>query len=54
MISGVQGLNMSFQYGSPKCPLPSKKCQKSKKCMKKYYKNCKPQWSPNTVLGAIG
>ena len=55
MLSGVQGLNMSLQYGNTQCPLPSKKCQQNKKCFKKYYKKCKPQWMPsNNVLGSIG
>ena len=52
MFTGVQGLNMSFQYGGKQCQPPPNKC-KSKKCLKKYYKSCKPQWSPTTVLGAI-
>lgn len=54
MLGGVQGLNMSFQYGGTQCPPPTKKCIKDKKCIGVYYKKCKPQWMPMTSLGAVG
>ena len=59
LSSGVQGLNMSIQYGNKQCGPPPTKCQKCKtikckqKCLKQYYKKCHKEWTPSTVLGAI-
>lgn len=58
MFGGVQGLNMSYQFGnnynvcnkSKKC-LIIKDPKKKQKCIQKY---CKTQWLPNTTLGAVG
>ena len=55
MLGGLQGFNMSMQYGNPVCINPPPKKCNTQKCQQKYYKKCKKQWMPvgNTTLGAI-
>lgn len=55
MIGGVQGFNMSMQFGNPQCVKPPPRNCKSFKCKEKYYIKCKKQWIPvgTTNLGSI-
>lgn len=55
MLGGLQGFNMSMQYGNPQCIKPPPKNCKSVKCQQKYFKTCKKQWQPvgSINLGGI-